>query len=831
MNSRSLLLTLAIPILIIIVIGFLLFASKDTSSIPHVTFTPQHTKLFTIDNPSDTPIPVLATTLPEFAFTLADQKFTHLWEAQVAERNALVESSVVNAKGDTDLAVQTQFNDSLKELILTPKTANQMKPGLYTLQVKIKTLQGQDSTMTQHFTWGVLAINTNKSVYTPGEQVNIGMAVLDDFGTTKCIAKGPVVFGTAKVHLAITSPSGQTTAFSTDDNTIIGSKECGDRTVTNTPDFQAKMMTGEVGKYTMHMEAETFLGKNSIDDVFVVKNNVPAFDIERVVYPTRIYPRADYPVTVTVTAHQDYSGVIYDVAPGSFIISQISDSGRITMRNSFQTIEWQVNWKNGETHSLSYTIHFPPIAPEFYLTGPFTIGQFKEDREWQIASDSLFSKIQEVHNTTADAGGKNITVAFSSPAVSGHLIVLICARPTNTSFSNAPTNNDAGQNIWSKIYAIKSTPTLYVWYKITPSVGFSSVTCTSNSSTGGLTAQLLEFSGNSTSGVLDKFATAVNNTTCNATIASNSVTPTNPDDLLVSAFASNTPSLTASGHRTITGAGSSGFADTATNGYSNANVSTDTGWGEAVNNPATAQFDNVTFSANGKCSAGVAAFNATITISQGSFRFFNNADSLTPGTTLAAQNTNITLTQANQQFRLRMLLDVDSTSSLTLGLQSGDFLLEYATISGTLTCSTASYDVVSTPLSKSEIAFNPNPSIASSGQNITSSGSDPADTPTYATVLESYYQDDTSAPGPAGGANPGDITNDQNSLTNAQAGLWDFSLVDNSDQSSQKTYCIKMTNGDGSNLNAYNNIPKVTTIKNDVDIRGGTVIQGGTKLQ
>jgi hypothetical protein len=68
-------------------------------------------------------------------------------------------------------------------------------------------------------------------------------------------------------------------------------------------------------------------------------------------------------------------------------------------------------------------------------------------------------------------------------------------------------------------------------------------------------------------------------------------------------------------------------------------------------------------------------------------------------------------------------------------------------------------------------------------------------------------------------------------LSNAQAGLWDLSLIDNTDDSVTQTYCLQVTSGDGSLLDAYHTRPRITTIANDVDIRGGTTITGGTVIQ
>lgn len=810
---------ISIPLVIIGFFAFLAYRSPDTVKL---SVNPQQKQLYVVgQTDSDTPLNVSASTLPQFAIKLAEEKFRNMWTAHAAEREEMVKSEVSNAKGDTSLKVDTKFDVNNKQLILTPQTENKFKPGLYKLNVKVKTYTGDDITVTQDFTWGVLAINTNKGFYQKGDTVNIGMAVLDDFGLTKCIAKnGKIVFGTAKILLTIQGPSGKIEKLSTDDGTITGSKTCSDRSYTNLPDFIAQTKAEETGKYAMHIEAESFLGTRSMDSYFDVRDYAP-YTIERVQYPMRIYPRFLYDVKIKVVANRDYSGTVYDVVPSNFEISNISNGGNENNDNPYKSIEWQVNWTKGQTYILSYTIHFPRISPEFYLVGPFKIGQFSEGHEWQIASDSIFTLVQEAHNTATS--GTSLTASFISDATPGNLLVLICLRDQNTTI-NTPSG-------WTRRYRYTSNaPRLSHFDRITPaSPAISSGSC-SFSSSGSIAVELLEFSGNSTSGYFDKVAGPTRSTSCNTGAhqsTGSNITPTNPDELLVSAFVSTAGNLTVTAHNAITGAGSTGFADTIGTGFHDANASYAAGWGEAVNNPVVVQHDVATFSgAATACTQGVVAYNAAITISQGSYRFFENTDALIPTTIFGgttAVNTPITLNQPNYPFRLRMLLDVDSATG-SLGIDAGDWILQYAALPSSGNCADGIYSQVLDPPSGTPIAFNPNPSIAS-GNPISSSGLDPGDTPTYTTVMENYFEDIN-----VGVLAYDDISNDQNAIANNQAGLFDLSLIDNSDDSVSTTYCLKLTDPSGNDLAAYRNYPEVTTIPLGVNIRSGSTIRSGTTI-
>lgn len=821
MNFRKYLLTaisLLFPVAIVIFIVLLVLKAPDSVK---PDLNPQKTQLYVVAlSQNEQPLEVQASILPQFSLKLVEEKFKNMWQVQAAERENLIKSDVVNAKGDTTLKIDTKFDDKNKELILTPKTENKFKPGLYKLNVKVKTYTGEDITIVQDFTWGVLALNTNKGFYQKGDTVEIGMAVLDDFGFTKCVAKeGKIVFGTAKIELTITSPSGKTEDFSTDERTITGSNTCADRSFTNVPDFLAHTTAKETGRYSMHMEAQSYLGIRSMDSFFTVRDFAP-YSIERVQYPMRIYPRFDYPVKIKVVANRDYRGTVYDAVPSNFEITGISDGGSVQENEPYKSINWQVDWTKGETYTLSYTIHFPNISPEFYLVGPFKIGQFSEGHEWQVASDSIFTLVQEAHATATT--GTSLSAVFSSGASAGNLLVLICLRDQSTTI-NTPSG-------WTRRYRYTtSSPRLSHFDRIA-TAGFTTGTC-SFSSNGSIASELLEFSGNSTAGYFDKVAGPTRATSCNTGAhqsTGSSITPTNPDELLVSAFVSSAGNLTVSSHNSITGGSSSGFTDTVGSGFSDANASYDAGWGEAVNNPATVQNDVATFSgAATACTQGVVAYNAQITISQGSYRFFENIDSANPTTIFGGTttvNTPITLAQPNYAFRLRMLLDVDSTTG-SLGIDAGDFILNYAPLPTTGNCADGIYSQVLDPPSGTPISFNANATPAS-GNPISSTGLDPSDSPTYTTVMENYFEDIN-----VGVLAYDDISNDQNAIANNQAGLFDFSLIDNSDDSVSTTYCLKVTDAGGNDLSAYRNYPKVTTIPLDVNIRSGSNIVSGTNIR
>jgi hypothetical protein len=79
------------------------------------------------------------------------------------------------------------------------------RPGLHKLKIDFEK-NGKVYNLEKDFTWGVLAINTNKSIYLPGNQAHIQMAVLDNEGHTIC---------DADLVLEIIAPDGTKTTFAT----------------------------------------------------------------------------------------------------------------------------------------------------------------------------------------------------------------------------------------------------------------------------------------------------------------------------------------------------------------------------------------------------------------------------------------------------------------------------------------------------------------------------------------------------------------------------------------------------------------------------------------
>lgn len=292
-----------------------------------------------------------------------------------------IQASIIKPDGNVADLVETSVEEKGSgsyEITAKPKIANTFSPGKYTLGVKIEK-NGQTRNITQDFTWGVLAVNFNKSIYIPNEQVSLQFGTVDDLGHTICDAKLTVV---------ITAPNLTTTTLSSDSDQIKQSGQCGLDNITDVPDYSGNyQLPSETGTYNVKLTAATRNGTRTINDYFEVRQNMP-FSIERT-GPSRIYPPSQYKIGLKITANQNYSGPVTENIPKDFIVSKSGGNFEQKTEGENKKLTWQINIQAGQSTTLNYIFDAPDISPEFFLLGPATIGDFGEIRQWQIASDAV----------------------------------------------------------------------------------------------------------------------------------------------------------------------------------------------------------------------------------------------------------------------------------------------------------------------------------------------------------------------------------------------------------------------------------------------------------
>jgi murein DD-endopeptidase MepM/ murein hydrolase activator NlpD len=229
---------------------------------------------------------------------------------------------VLDAKGRA-ANVEISENDLTDKIQININPSRSFAPGKYTVEV----FRNGKVVSTQDFTWGVLAINTDHSIYHPEEMANIAMAVLNEAGELVC---------DANVNLTISDPNGNQTVLSTDNGKIKVNSVCSKKMFTLTPDYEANYnIGGATGNYSMDLSAITKNGTYTIIDGFQVQDD-QLFQVKRIA-PTRLYPPLIYPVEIQVTANEDFAGKVTEIVPSNFEVFD-STASAILNPDSIKTV-------------------------------------------------------------------------------------------------------------------------------------------------------------------------------------------------------------------------------------------------------------------------------------------------------------------------------------------------------------------------------------------------------------------------------------------------------------------------------------------------------------
>ncbi|MEX2144805.1 MAG: hypothetical protein WD712_00270, partial [Candidatus Spechtbacterales bacterium] len=318
-----------------------------------------------------------------------------------------------NQKIKANASITRVYNGSQEEYQIQIERPNTFRPGTYTAQIELGTEEAI-LVFEQDFTWGVLALNFNKSIYTTNSggtdpqtqkeglsllngdtQAYLQMGVLDDLGHTLC---------NAKLDVRVVSPSGAAVTFSTEDpangggagGSIQKNPDCAGNTKIEGADYFVyyefpftKVGTvpalgqAELGIYEVELTAETENGTRTMRDQFEVREYVP-FDVERK-GPTRIYPVEPYDMEFTIKANEDFEGQIVETIPDGFKILDLQNSepalsnaeGEESQKPMLFKIDgpsdklvWNVSLEAGTIYTYIYTFDAPDISPDFYLLGP-----------------------------------------------------------------------------------------------------------------------------------------------------------------------------------------------------------------------------------------------------------------------------------------------------------------------------------------------------------------------------------------------------------------------------------------------------------------------------
>ncbi|MBY0310038.1 DUF2341 domain-containing protein [Patescibacteria group bacterium] len=317
--------------------------------------------------------------LPSFTLSYAPQDgfLRRMWNAVFSENIYSVDSvRLTDAFGEVvDVPVSIEYHDETTWIVHFKGRPQKLVAGKYALSISINE-NDHIYVDSFEFYWGVLAVNSTKTMYGPGERVRLQMAALTDRGDTIC---------DANLELKIIDPNNAISEVP-----VVQSGACGKNNVTNIPDYESQFGdTNTPGRYTVQLTHRNAAGSvvHVIEDFFEVHEYIP-FDIERTA-PTRIYPLAAYDVAITVEARRSFVGDIVERVPRGFVFED-TGGAEVVSRPDFTELVWKaVELKEGEKRTFSYRFDAPDLSPYTYLLGPLDMDGFRELRSWQIASDAL----------------------------------------------------------------------------------------------------------------------------------------------------------------------------------------------------------------------------------------------------------------------------------------------------------------------------------------------------------------------------------------------------------------------------------------------------------
>lgn len=385
--------------------------------------------------------------LPEFKFKFKTQRgiITRLFNSLIGRDNTfnVAQARLIDSSGEEKgVPVNIEYGEDGEWTLEVKQQPRGFRPGKFQLEISVDE-DGNTYTDTVEFYWGVLAVNTNKSIYEPGENVRLMMAALTDSGDTIC---------DANLELVVTDPNGEEYVVN-----VRQSGACGDNNVTDIADYLADYRAGPTGTYDVLLAS---IGPDStvlhqIRDSFEVQET-PPFVIERS-GATRIWPVANYVMELTLTAVNDFKGEFIEAMPEDFVIVD-AGGGESEIWGGAKRLTWKVDMVAGETQTFRYEYDSPDISPYLYLLGPAEVRAgdglpFTESRQWKIASDAVGNMLLYWDQTwiptgwtcvsclASDAFYQRFVMGSSTAGTNGG-----AATHTHTATGNVPATGSGGDS-------------------------------------------------------------------------------------------------------------------------------------------------------------------------------------------------------------------------------------------------------------------------------------------------------------------------------------------------------------------------------------------------
>ncbi|MCV0420259.1 MAG: hypothetical protein K5804_18600, partial [Microbacterium sp.] len=246
------------------------------------------------------------------------------------------------------------------------------RPGLYTLKTTLD-VNGQQFISENQFTWGLVTVNSESSIYPLDETVRFDIAVLNGTGNPVC---------GADISMNVIDPN-LSSILMTSENEVSPSSSCGL--------YHSYFETDVLGNHTVYVKAQTNTGTVDFTTYFLVQDYVE-YDIYRNA-ETKIDPfnyDNEFPVHIEIESFVGTNPMtITEYVPSFF---DVKTDGMIQVVNDKKAITWTVTPNEENVASVSYAYSVPLETPQLYALGKIEVKQegvplFTEARNWYIAVD------------------------------------------------------------------------------------------------------------------------------------------------------------------------------------------------------------------------------------------------------------------------------------------------------------------------------------------------------------------------------------------------------------------------------------------------------------
>ena len=303
------------------------------------------------------------------------QKDSWIEESDDEEFNVIISNNSGN-NIDFDVEIEELRNGKFS---IQVENKRSFVPGKYSMKIEL-TKNKESFVQELDFTWGLVSLNSKKSIYKKGETAEFVIVVLDGGGHPVC---------NADISMKINDPVQGITNLSTKNNGIIPNAECGL--------YDAFFETKNEGTHNISINAKSQNVEADFETNFLVQN-VFDYDIIRTAQ-SKIDPTITDPITnqinnfyvkIDVESFNNSNAVeIQEFVPKEFLV--LNNNGAIiTETDDAKILTWNKNLIDGKTF-VEYNYSVPLIWPYLYELGELEINEngnsFIEARPWFIAVD------------------------------------------------------------------------------------------------------------------------------------------------------------------------------------------------------------------------------------------------------------------------------------------------------------------------------------------------------------------------------------------------------------------------------------------------------------